>query len=75
VRDRVSAALRGLVRAESFIAATPGSGMATLSHLVPRENLEAYRSALLVLRDEAPALAIMVSGPWAPYSFTEGVGA
>ena len=75
VRDRVSSAVRGLVRAESFTGATSGAGMATLSHLVPRENIEAYRSALLVLRDEDPTFAIMVSGPWAPYSFTEGVGA
>jgi hypothetical protein len=73
VRGRVSSAVGGLVRAESFARAAPGSSMATLSHLVPRENIEAYRSALLVLRDETPALAIMVSGPWAPYSFTEGV--
>jgi alkylhydroperoxidase/carboxymuconolactone decarboxylase family protein YurZ len=73
VRGRVSSAVRGLVRAESFAGAAQGSSMATLSHLVPRENVEAYRSALLVLRDETPALAIMVSGPWAPYSFTEGV--
>jgi hypothetical protein len=75
VRGRVSAAVRGLVRAESFSGATQGSSMATLSHLVPRENVDEYRSALLVLRHEEPALAIMVSGPWAPYSFTEGVGA
>lgn len=75
VRGRVSSAVRGLVRAESFAGATSGSRMGTLSHLVARENIEAYRSALLGLRDEEPGLAIMVSGPWAPYSFTEGVGA
>jgi alkylhydroperoxidase/carboxymuconolactone decarboxylase family protein YurZ len=75
VRGRVSSAVRGLVRAEVFAGAAAGSSMATLSHLVPRGNTDAYRSALLVLRDEEPALAIMVSGPWAPYSFTEGVGA
>jgi alkylhydroperoxidase/carboxymuconolactone decarboxylase family protein YurZ len=75
VRGRVSSAVRGLVRAEVFAGAAAGSSMATLSHLVPRENVEGYRSALLVLRDEEPALAIMVSGPWAPYSFTAGVGA
>ena len=75
VRGRVSAAVRGLVRAEVFAGAAAGSSMATLSHLVPRENVEGYRSALLVLRDERPALAIMVSGPWAPYSFTEVVSA
>jgi hypothetical protein len=73
VRGHVSSAVRGLVRGESFTSATSGSSMSTLSHLVPRENIEAYRSALLVLRNETPALAIMVSGPWAPYSFTEGV--
>jgi hypothetical protein len=74
VRDRVRSAVRGLVRAESFHAVA-GSRMATLSHLVLRENIDKYRSALLVLRTEEPTLAIMVSGPWAPYSFTEGVGA
>jgi hypothetical protein len=71
-RDRVRSVVRGLVRAESFHA-TAGSSMATLSHLVSREHIDKYRSALLVLRKEEPALAIMVSGPWAPYSFTEGV--
>jgi Gas vesicle synthesis protein GvpL/GvpF len=75
VRGRVSSAVQELVRAESFTGAIPGSNLATLSHLVPRENVEAYRSALLVLRNEERALAIMVSGPWAPYSFTEGIRA
>jgi hypothetical protein len=74
VRERVSSAVQGLVRAEAFTGALVGSGMATLSHLVPRENVEVYRSALLQLRSNEPTLAIMVSGPWAPYSFTE-VGA
>jgi hypothetical protein len=74
VRDRVSGAVGALVRAESFAGAAPGSTLATLSHLVPREHIEAYRSALHALRAEDPALAIMVSGPWAPYSFAEGVG-
>jgi hypothetical protein len=74
VRERVSSAVQGLVRAEAFTGASVGSGMATLSHLVPRENVEVYRNALLQLRSNEPTLAIMVSGPWAPYSFTE-VGA
>jgi hypothetical protein len=71
-RDRVRSAVRGLVRAESFNAMA-GSSLATLSHLVLRENIDKYRGALLVLRNEEPTLAIMVSGPWAPYSFAEGV--
>jgi hypothetical protein len=66
-------AVESLVRAESFSGATAGSSLATLSHLVPRESIDAYRNALLALRREDAALAFMVSGPWAPYSFTEGV--
>jgi alkylhydroperoxidase/carboxymuconolactone decarboxylase family protein YurZ len=75
VRVRVSSAVQALVRAELFRGAAPGSSMTTISHLVSRENIDAYRSALLVLRNEERALAIMVSGPWAPYSFTEGISA
>jgi hypothetical protein len=71
-RDRVRSAVGGLVRAESFHA-TAGSNLATLSHLVSREHIDQYRGALLVLRNKEPTLAIMVSGPWAPYSFAEGV--
>ena len=71
VRERVSSAVEGLVRAEAFTGAAPGSSMATISHLVPREDVEVYRSALLQLRSKEPTLAIMVSGPWAPYSFAE----
>ncbi len=74
IRDRVSSAVGDLVRAQSFTGAVAGSSLATLSHLVPREHIEAYRGALQSLREEDPALAIMVSGPWAPYSFTEGIG-
>lgn len=75
VRDQVSSVVRGLVRAESFAGAAAGSSLVTVSHLVPRENIGAYRSALQALRQDDVALAIMVSGPWAPYSFTEGFGA
>jgi hypothetical protein len=75
ISERVTSAVGELVRAQSFASAGAGSSLVTLSHLVPRENVEAYRSALLTLRREDPALALMVSGPWAPYSFTEGVSA
>ena len=75
VRDQVSAVVQGLVRAEFLAGATAGSSLVTVSHLVPRENIGAYRSALQALRQEDATLAIMVSGPWAPYSFTEGISA
>lgn len=71
VRERVSSAVGSLVRAESFVGARSGSSIATLSHLVPREHVEAYRSAIQALRAEDPSLALMLSGPWAPYSFTQ----
>ena len=74
IRDRVNSAVGDLVCAQSFAGAVPGSSLATLSHLVPRDRIVAYRSALQTLREEDPALAIMVSGPWAPYSFSEGIG-
>jgi hypothetical protein len=74
LRDRVNSAVGELVRAQSFAGAVTGSSLATLSHLVPREGIDAYRRALQRLRDGDPALTIMVSGPWAPYSFTEGIG-
>ena len=74
IRDRVDSAVGALVRAQSFAGAVAGSSLVTLSHLVPREGLDAYRSALQTLREEDPALTIMVSGPWAPYSFTEDIG-
>lgn len=75
VRDRITGAVGGLARAESFAGVAAGSRLATLSHLVPRERVDAYRQALLALRREDPGLAFMVSGPWAPYSFTGGFGA
>lgn len=75
VRDQVSSVVQGLVRAESLAGATTGSSLVTVSHLVPRENIGAYRSALQALRQDDPTLAIMISGPWAPYSFTEGISA
>ena len=75
VRDRVRSAVGGFVRAESFSSAVAGSSLATVSHLVARENIDAYRNALVALRRDDPALAIMVSGPWAPYSFSEGISA
>ena len=74
LRDRVSSAVGDLVRAQSFAGAVAGSSLVTLSHLVPRERIEAYRRALQTLRQQDPALTIMISGPWAPYSFTEGIG-
>ena len=74
VRERVREAVAPLVRAEAFAGTGAGSDIASLSHLVPRDRITAYRSAIQALRVDNPALLLRVSGPWAPYSFTR-VGA
>lgn len=74
VREHISSAVQELVRAESFAGAAPGASMITVSHLIPRVHIEHYRRAIGALREDQPSLAIMVSGPWAPYSFTEAIG-
>lgn len=40
-----------------------------LAHLVHREHLEVYRTRFLELRQSLPQLDLVLSGPWAPYSF------
>ena len=71
VRERVRQAVAPLVRAEAFAGTSAGSNVASLAHLVPRDRLSAYRSAIQALRADSPVLSLRVSGPWAPYSFTQ----
>jgi hypothetical protein len=71
VRERVRQAVGPLVRGEAFAGTSAGSNVASLSHLVPRERVSAYRSAIHALRLDDPALSLRVTGPWAPYSFTQ----
>lgn len=71
VRERVCRAVAPLIRAEAFAGTSAGSDVASLSHLVPRDRITAYRSAIQALRVDNPALSLRVSGPWAPYSFTQ----
>jgi hypothetical protein len=71
VRERVRQAVGPLVRAEAFAGTSAGSNVASLSHLVPRDRITAYRSAIQALRVDNPALSLRVTGPWAPYSFTQ----
>ena len=71
VRERVGQAVAPLVRAEVFAGTSAGSNVASLSHLVPRECVTAYRRAVQALRAANAALSVRVSGPWPPYSFTQ----
>lgn len=70
-RERVRQAVEPFVRAEAFVGTSAGSKVASLSHLVPRDRVKAYRSAIHALRVDNPALSLRVSGPWAPYSFAQ----
>jgi hypothetical protein len=70
-RERVRQAVGPLVRAEAFTGTSADSKVASLSHLVPRDRIKAYRSAIQALRVDNPALSLRVSGPWAPYSFAQ----
>jgi hypothetical protein len=47
----------------------PGAQSFSISHLVAREALSEYRLAVDSLAKNDPALRLLVSGPWAPYSF------
>jgi hypothetical protein len=71
LQEQIGNAVALLVRAE---VRTPLSPFArtrslTIAHLVAREHVEDYRAALHALRAETPAAQLMISGPWAPYSF------
>jgi hypothetical protein len=40
------------------------------AHLVERSRVQQYRTRLTGVRQQRPELHFLVSGPWAPYSFT-----
>jgi hypothetical protein len=42
-----------------------------LALLVPRDRMDECRERLRALGDERPDLQLLVSGPWAPYSFSD----
>lgn len=70
MRERIQGAVGSLARAEAYRGATAANPVATVSHLVPREMVGRYRSAVGLLGASA-GVELRVSGPWAPYSFAE----
>jgi hypothetical protein len=71
LQERVAEAVRGVAREErrsSYLASARSLGM---SHLVPRDAVARYRAAVRALSERDPALRLLISGPWAPYSFSE----
>jgi hypothetical protein len=75
LHKRIAEAVLGMVREEARALARPSAHLLSVSHLVPRDAVHSYRLALRALIDSEPLLRIMVSGPWAPYSFAELLGA
>jgi hypothetical protein len=68
---RISDAVLGIVREEARAAAQPSACSLSVSHLVPRDAVTNYRLTIRALIEGDPQLRLMVSGPWAPYSFAE----
>jgi hypothetical protein len=72
LQERVSAAVRGVIRDESRSAgASASGGSATISHLVACDDVARYRHLVHDLIEREPELRLLLSGPWAPYSFAE----
>jgi hypothetical protein len=69
VRAGVQETLQPLVRAERVQDERTAHAVVTLAHLVARSDFDEYRARARRLRTMFPALRLLVSGPWPPYSF------
>lgn len=70
LRARVARAVDELTLGEVCSPVMPGAQSFSVSHLVAREAVGQYRQAVDSLVKGEVALRLLVSGPWAPYSFT-----
>ncbi|MDQ6887560.1 MAG: GvpL/GvpF family gas vesicle protein [Gemmatimonadota bacterium] len=70
LRESITEAVREWIREEAWTPLLQGSRAISVSHLVAREVLADYRRAVRRFMNEQPTWRVMVSGPWAPYSFT-----
>jgi hypothetical protein len=75
LQARVAQAVGGLARAEARTGASASGKTATISHLVACGDVTRYRHLVHELSEREPELRLMLSGPWAPYSFAELPGA
>lgn len=71
LRARVTAALQPLKREEAVRYAPPPAATLTLSHLIARDAVDRYRSALAGLREGPGSPPLAIVGPTAPYRFAE----
>ena len=69
LQGRIATAVAPLVRGEVLAPGRASSETLSLSHLISRDAVGTYRAAVRALRDSDPALRLLVTGPWAPYTF------
>lgn len=74
LQTRIARALGGVVLEQSRAPLPPSSRFLSISHLVAHRALSDYRLALRSYVDSEPGLRVLISGPWAPYSFAEPRG-
>jgi hypothetical protein len=71
LQQRVADAVRGLVRAEVRSTSRRPVGSFSIAHLVERDLVTRYQMALGAVAGDGATSRLVISGPWAPYSFTE----
>jgi hypothetical protein len=69
VQSRVHDLLQDIVRDEHVDTAHTKHAVLAVTHLVAREHFDEYRGRARDLRTIFPALRLLLSGPWPPYSF------
>ncbi len=70
LQSRVARAVDAFAREGVCSPVMAGSRSFSISHLVALGDVADYRRAVDSLVESDPALRLLVSGPWAPYSFT-----
>ncbi len=71
LRDWLEEHLKEIARDASMEVRPTDSMVISASHLVGRENVSAYRQLMDAARSSKPELRFLISGPWAPYSFSD----
>jgi hypothetical protein len=69
LHQRVAAVVSGLVMEEARAEVGAASRTLGISHLVSRSMVPQYQAAAAGLGEALPAQRILITGPWAPYSF------
>ena len=73
--ERLDRSLAGLSRTRVRRLLASPTLPVSAAYLVDRERVEAFRGRIATLDAQLPDAEIVCTGPWPPYSFTEGEGA